>query len=32
MNKTQRQHRVAKLLADQPVYSQTQLVYLLAEA
>ena len=32
MNKTQRQHRVAKLLADQPVNSQTQLVDLLAEA
>ena len=32
MTKTQRQHRIAKLLADNAVTSQTQLVDLLAEA
>ena len=32
MSKTQRQHRIAKLLADRAVTSQTQLVELLAEA
>ena len=31
MTKTQRQHRIAKLLAEQPVTSQTHLVDLLAE-
>ena len=30
MTKTQRQHRIAKLLAEQPVSSQTQLVEVLA--
>jgi transcriptional regulator of arginine metabolism len=32
MTKTQRQHRIAKLLADHAVTSQTQLVELLADA
>jgi transcriptional regulator of arginine metabolism len=32
MTKTQRQHRIAKLLADHAVTSQTQLVDLLADA
>jgi transcriptional regulator of arginine metabolism len=31
LSKTQRQHRVARLLADHPVSSQAQLVQLLAE-